>query len=399
MNPFSRRALYVVFGLGGVSFLFTLVLTFADTDPSEIPDHRANAHSRSAIGHRDAVELLRELDIPVIVSHFQSAQKATNGLLVVAEPDTGRGPELEALLASGGGATLYVLPKRTGYGDHQTRGWLRAQELLPPDEVARVLDKLGCGDGSIVRPPAPASLALGRFSAPTLAPLQLATCDGLETMIASSDGVLLGRLESGAYLLSDPDLLANHGLGAADNALLLVQILDELRAGGPVVFDETVHGGKIVPSLRHDLLRPPFLFASIAALLAACVLLWAATGRFGKPRPTAVGLAGGKRLLIENTAALVRHAGHGGQALVRYLSYNVTAVAHLTHAPPHLAGPELRHWLEQIGLARGARRRLAELEAEVAEVAALKGPRQGALAVGVAQKIAEWRRQMTEERA
>jgi hypothetical protein len=365
VSPFSRRALLVLFGLGGLSFLCALVFAFAEEDPAEIPDHRANAHSRSAIGHSDAVALLERLDIPVIVSHADSAQRARGGLLVLAEPDAEHKDRFERSIEEAIGPVLIVLPKRSGVASPEDRGVLASQTLLPAERVATFLDALPCPDGEIVR-----------GDDKDVAAPQSLRCGAVSDTVVTLDGHLT--------VLADPDLMANHGLGQGDHARRFVALVDQLRAGGPVVFDETIHGGQRATSLRHELLRPPLLYASLAALLLAAILLWSMTARFGKPLPPPPALAAGKRLLIENTAALVRLGGHVDFAVARYLQQTVQLVAQKTHAPPHLTGAPLHAWLEEIGRARGVTVRLADLD-----------PTRGTVAAAL--RIDDWRRQMTEE--
>src|SRR6185436_16030104 len=111
----------------------------------------------------------------------------------------------------------------------------------------------------------------------------------------------------------------NHGLARGDNAAIALAAIEAERpVGGVVVVDETLHGHVAAPSLWRELFDFPLSLATLSVLLALAFLLWAAMGRFGKPRPDTRPLGAGKRYLIDNTAELTRHGGHAAHALERY---------------------------------------------------------------------------------
>jgi hypothetical protein len=112
------------------------------------------------------------------------------------------------------------------------------------------------------------------------------------------------------------------------------------REHDAVVIDETLHGFGKEPSLFRSLFEFPLGLATIQALLAAAVLLWAAMGRFGAPRPPAPPLEAGKKALIGNIAALLAYGGHGAHALRRYLDGAVAEVRAALHVPAELKTAE-----------------------------------------------------------
>ncbi len=230
-----------------------------------------------------------------------------------------------------------------------------------------------------------------------------------EPIIETDDGgVLLGKLrDRQIWILADPDLIANHGIIAGDNAALVLALIDRMRSvdnttgnaddDRTVIFDETLHGNKAAPSPWHELVEMPLVLATLAGLLAACVLLWSAMGRFGAPVPARLGLEPGKGFLIANTAALIGLGGHSTHALSRYLATTVQDVAHRSHAPADLAPERLRDWLDAVGKSRKLTFGLRDLEADV-EAAGRARRRRAERVVTAALQIYDWRIQMTSER-
>jgi hypothetical protein len=152
------------------------------------------------------------------------------------------------------------------------------------------------------------------------------------------DGVLLARWNrydaETFYLLSDPDLLNNGGLGRGDNARLVLALLDELGCrGGGVLLDETLHGHTLASSSTSALLRPPLVFVTLHLVLLALALLWFANGRFGTPPSPLRARRDGKAFLIANTASLLLVGKHHEHLLQRYLTQSLREVARARQVP------------------------------------------------------------------
>jgi hypothetical protein len=193
-------------------------------------------------------------------------------------------------------------------------------------------------------------------------------------------------------VVSDPDLLATHGLGKGDNALLMVRILERLGAGNlPVVVDETLHGLEQRPSLALELLRFPLVLATLSALLVAALLAWSALVRFGRPLAPDPLLKPGRLALVESTAALLRHGGHFAHAASAYLRAARERVAQ-QHRQGGEGGDDA--WLTARAAARGKLDALRAIEARVRRLAGRK-VRGEEEAVRTAQAIHTWREEMT----
>jgi hypothetical protein len=424
---FRGRTVGWLLGAGAVSMVAALLLVVFGDDLGRPPETAAaNTFSRSAIGHRGFVEVLRRTGVPVVISQSSSGRKAAGGaLLVVLEPgnvDTvldQLGTMLDEVTTA-----LVVLPKRTGESELGNPGHLASAELVPEDAVERILDAIAgfdvgaahdSDDDGAVEPyddGAPDGDALVRDAGECRsnlerdgfgeAELRLAQPQRFRTtrtytdMDCGDEAVLaLFERDSGTdvYVLSDPDLLANHGLGDAGNAVLAVALIEHLRDGGGVIVDESLHGFRGEDSVWRSLFEFPLVLATLQAILALGALLLATTRRFGAPLPAAPPLAAGKRFLIDNIASLLHFGGHAGHTLVRYLDTTVRAVGRALHAPADLDDAGLRAWLARHGEARSIALRLADVEAEVNAVAGSRRRHLTKIALA-AERVHRWKQEM-----
>lgn len=400
---FSRTAITLVVGAIAASLVGMVLLSIFLDDIAGRPSSASDGYSVSAIGHRGLVEVLEELDIPVVVSRHASAGKSRDGVLVVAEPvvppdDADAADKLRALVTSAEVA-LVVLPKWYGTPKASNRRWLDGVAVLEDEEVAAVLEALGL-DGT-VRRTIPVATTFDDLGLGT-PDLQLAedrawvqVVDELDAMYEMDGGALLTQVDvdgTTVYILSDPDILNNAGLARPGNARFAVALIDHLRAGGPVVFDETLHGFAEEPSLWKALFRFPLALVTMHVVLLMLVVVWAGIGRFGPAKGAPPPLAAGKEYLVRNTAGLLRVAGHHAHALERYFASAIDAVKHELHAPRELAQVDVPAWLERVRAARGGTIAFAELRDEVAEAIRTRNAR---AVLAAADRVHRWRVEMT----
>lgn len=405
-GPFSRRALVWLVSISIASFATWLVVGLIAPEPADVRSAEADAYSRSAIGHRAFVELMRAQDVPVLVSRFDSGHRAgSQALLVVAEPRLDEDPvtrsrKLRQMLRDAT-RSLLVLPKRQGPEDGTHQGWLARAELVPPTAIAKALQEadvpagyaLPAGDGlqSCEGVPSSPTITQPQFLRPTGDPR-------LHALITCANGWLLAEREDPQgrrlLILSDPDVLANHGLGDGDNAAVALAILAYARRPGQaVLFDETLHGHERVPSLWRELFTFPLAVASVQGLLVVAFLVWSGLGRFGAPIPPPRSLSAGKGVLVDNTAALLRLGGHSAYTLGRYLESLKYEVARTLHAPADASPAELRDRLRRLGRRRRVTEDLGALETSVARLRDHASP-PPSVVLAVARRVHRWRQEM-----
>lgn len=351
-SPLPARALRLLLLAGAVSLLAAGWLLIRRADGASRPTVGSDSFSRSGLGHMVLRQTLAALDVPLLVSRHATLQRAGPGtLLVFAEPTFTAGDELfDELreLDAPGAAALVVLPRRRAETTPADRGRLHRAGSAPVEDVERVLEWIGIDAGIVRSRPQIWHSSLG-VPDPTLAEPQLMRGFSGRRLIWGEDGVLLGSVRLGAmqlYVLSDPDLIANHGIVDGDNAAVVVRALQELCAGERMlVLDETLHGHAQAPSVWAELGRYPLLLLPLHLLLVAALVLWAAPARFGAPLRARPAIAAGKAFLIENIAGLLAMAGPSADALRRYARARLQLVLVRMQAPDSLAKEQRLAWV------------------------------------------------------
>jgi hypothetical protein len=360
--------------------------------------------SRSAIGYAGLADVLQRLDIPVVKSRYDSLGKLTAGsVLVIAEPLPGAKTEETMRTLLKADTILLVLPKWTGQPSKQKSGWLGEAMAWPTSDVNWALH-LVAPQADVLEVDQAVWTTNVLNLAPSLeAPIRLIHGDRLQPLIGNADGMLLGRLTDRKrliWVLSDPDVISNHGLARAGNAALAVAMITRLRSGsGSVVFDETIHGFVTEPANPILLLfRFPFVMATIQAAIAIALLLWATLGRFGTPQPAPPPLSAGRQGLLENIAKLIEFTGHQEVMVRRYVLETVRDVARQLHAPRELSTAALIGWLQRVGTARGVDTDCGALIRE-AETLGESRRRNPAPLVRLARQIHRWKGEIIDGRS
>jgi hypothetical protein len=359
-------------------------------------------YSRSAIGHAGVARLLDRAGIQVTRSPLRPRQRRPpSSLVVIAEPRLVAGAEAEIRPLIATGAALLVLPKWTGRPSTDRPGWIDDAELLSAGEAERVL-RLVNGEARLVRSKDRAKWTenkLGPAPAPA-APVQLAQGGDLRPIVAAADGILVGEIRRGRWplwVLTDPDVIANHGLGRDGNAEFALALFDGLRAStGSIVFIETVRGSAADRANPARLLfQRPLVFFTAQTLLAALLLLWAATARFGAAEAAPAALQAGRQRLLRNTAELLEYAGYEATIVARYVETTIRYVAGQLRAPRGLSETATIAWLERVGRARGVTIDCAELAQTAARLRA--GRRSDRKAVAkLARDANRWKREIID---
>ena len=401
---FSRKLLIGWIAGAVVVFAISMYLMGAG-EPGGPDDTGPSTFSRSAIGHAGLAEVLQRLGVSVVKSRYNSLEKLTPGsLLVIAEPHPSRLSEESMRTLLKASTILLVLPKRGGVPSEQYPGWLREARERSPAEARWALG-LVAARAEVERERGELKWTTNTLGpAPDLvAPAQLVRGGGLQPIVASDKGMLVAELSERnrkIWILSDPDVISNHGLAREGNAALAVALIKRLLGpNGSVVFDETIHGYVAHPSSPFLLMfRFPFVVATAQALIAIVLLLWATMGRFGAPQSAPAALSAGRAGLLQNMAKLIEFTGHQQVMIARYVQETVRDVARQLHAPRGLAGEALVEWLRRVGTARGVE---IDCGALTREADALGARRRGDTSspVRLARDIHRWKGEILDGRA
>jgi hypothetical protein len=392
-SEFSPLLLIGVIVIAIGAFVLSLYLATQDAlGPS--------SYSRSAIGYAGLAEVLRRLEIPVVRSRYNSLRKAgKKGVIVVAEPR--RSEELDKItrMLTYGRKALFVLPKWTGKRNPARSGWLAEARMIPTLDAQSLLDLIKV-NGLVYREPKAVKWTVNRLGREpdVKGQIQLIKSDRLRPIVASGEGVLVGEMKISrrrVWVLSDPDVLSNHGLGKPANPVFAMALIDGVRGGeGKVVFDESVHGFISHPvSPLRMLFEFPFYVVSLQGAAGVGLLLWATMGRFGSVARPPAALAAGKQELVDNVARLMGYAGHHKVMIYRYIHSTVRDAGRQIHAPRTLDGERLVQWLQRAGAARGVRRDCAEMIQRADELIRDQGSSLGSF-VGLARDVYRWKREI-----
>ena len=384
-----RRRTVALVITGGAAFCLSMFL-FLRTDPLNRAIAGNSSYSISAIGHAALLALLRDRGYAVSINRHREGQAVTGrDLLLIIEPEPGMPParardaaasdsaereQPESLrrLLQGKAQALIALPK--WQADPRAAGqagiWRRRDHIqgasLAPQAAVQSLAQaiLKDSEARIARKSAPDRFggALGTFDVLIEDP-QLITSTNLEPLAANAGGILVGQIPGTRIaVLSDPDLIANHGLPLGGNALLALTLIDHLLPpGGSLHVDEALHGFAVVPSLPALLFQPPFLAATLLALAALAALAWMGTARLGAPvAPSRAGLAG-NILLMRNAGRLLAASGNDVYIAERYADAVIDEASRRFHLPQ---GPgnriRSRSALQRIARRSGVKRSLPD---------------------------------------
>jgi hypothetical protein len=412
-KPFISPA--IATGLVIVSML-SLVAYFALS--AYAPDFRndsdggAHALSKSAVGFEGLRVLLDSADIPNAIDRGLPQHARPNpdrsmplhpGLLILTPPaelaDTVSINRLVFPLNSR--PRLIILPKWIVGSDPMAFG--RVLKITPLGHAAvenivhpfstksRVAQRKG------ILPPELASLDANFVTVPEhLAPIDslqsISGYDWTPLVVSRNGSIVLAKYQFGPlYILADPDLMNTHGLHDLPTAAFALAVIRRLReGGGPVVFDVTLNGFGRAPSLLRAAFEPPFLGATLCAILAAMLIAVHAAIRFGSPPLESTVYARGKQALATNAADMIR----------------------MLHREPHMAARYAQTTRNLVLRALGVRRQIGSLESDALFNALQRGDRasfSNLLAaaehvnnrsdlVDLARKLYEWRQEILHAR-
>lgn len=357
---FSVRLAAGWLAAAALTFAFSFYFMTRGTGSAhDADDTGPTIYSKSALGYATLYHMLPRLGIPVGVSTAAAGPPADAAVVVIAEPnrDAAAVARIREDLRRAP-AVLLILPKRAGEPDRRRHDRVRSAALLP---LSRAQDVLALVDPSAtvdryataqlwnVHEPVSAAPRVGRP--------QLASSTRMKALLQTADGILVGGIGNDAWrvvVVTDPDIVENHGIAKGDNALIAATIVRSLRGGraGRVVFDETPHGIIARPfSALRLLFGFPFAFVTAQVALAAALLLWSGSARFGAPRPREATLPLGKRSLIESGSRLLEHAAQIPFLIERYAEAVLRETAQAVNAPRGLARDELVAWFARTGRA------------------------------------------------
>ena len=354
-GAFNPATMLLITIIGALAFVAMLVLGAYAPDLRSGHNGGSHALSNAATGFSGLVRMAQETGrSPTIV---RTESELRNEDLAVITPEHGATNLSKILEMRGARATLIVLPKWLTMADPQQSGWVRVAELLPPEDPARTLYPTnplnisrakGHGEPLVnTDQTAPADL---RFRAPAV--MQTMSGKGLQPLVTTPSGaIVLAKLGGGnLYVLSDPDLINNHGMGDEQQAKSALALLDYLNSTGAdgVLFDVTANGLGHSRSPLKLAFDPPFLAVTLTIFAAMLLAAWQALVRFGPVQQRERAIAFGKAALVDNSAALIRKARREAHLGSRYVDVIRDRAVGLFRLPANLDPQTLSARLEAL---------------------------------------------------
>jgi hypothetical protein len=402
-RTFSARMVAALVLISAFSLLAVMALSAYAPELRSTDNPEANAFSKSAIGFSALLRLLQDCDIPVKISRGATHEQISQASLTILAPTLANsaGQLREAGLP---GARLFILPKWTAMPDPLRSDWVMKVSTLEAKLITgNILDPLTT-KSALSRRAGNVRIAL-KAPLPSFHPeippktgkidsLQTISGPGLSTLVrdAKGDAVLAQIAGTQTYILADPDLMNTQGIHDLSTARAAIALIQQMRVGnGPVVFDVTLNGYGSSPNFFGLAFRPPFLGATICALLTAFLIGLHAMSRFGTPAAPPPAFALGKEALAGNTADLIRVMGREPAMARRYAQVTRNIVLKAAGVRRDLSAEQVQILFKGLERDLPAEERFAALAAESAQ------PSTRAHMLGVAQRLYQWRRGITHE--
>ncbi|ANM29830.1 hypothetical protein ABI59_09940 [Acidobacteria bacterium Mor1] len=409
-SSFGGRALGWLIGLAGVSLFLALLLTAFADDLGDPESSGPNGFSRSALGHRAFLGFLERIGMEVSLRRTDRISMLSPDTLALALDPPPRSTEtndddpFQRLIDGAEAAQAPVLitaPKWAPAQLSTNPRFLRRVALIPANIATSTLSPFD-EDLAVIRRRTPTTCKAGdRAFRVELRSAQLFMQSDEFEVLAECDGYPLAVLldeawgEGPVYALSDPDLLNNHGLGRAEHADLLHDLLVRQIGLSTIIVDETIHGFQRSDSLLEEMVRFPLAFVTIHVSILLGLLVWGGFRRFGKPRKVGEALDQGKRILVDNTANLLTLAAEHGESLRLYHRYCMRDVARYYYLAPDLPHDQVVARLADIGGSRGVTESIERLDREIRELIKTR-QRKPDRTVRLGARLDQWRNEMTD---
>ena len=360
-GAFSRTAAVAIVLVGVFTFCAFVVLSAYAPALREGDDGGGHALSKSAVGYAFLAALLEETGVAVLAPRG-GVPDTRDGALVYTPRNAGAMEALGALDPFQ--ITVVIPPKWITRPDPNRPGWARRVGAAPSSPLLMTMGeqevsiaferRTETSDVIVEAADATGALVLRTIPSRNIGAIEnlqyIAPDETLEPILTARNGdILFAKVRDlPLYVLSDADLANTQGLANEDRAKVTAIFFDYVRAGGPVVFDLSLHGVERTRNIVRLALEPPFLAATLCALFAILLLALKAAARFGPARAPVRPFEAGKAALADNSAALIRMARREAAFGPRYADMTRRRIAHAIGAPRHMAPEALDALIDKI---------------------------------------------------
>ncbi|MDR2386019.1 MAG: hypothetical protein LBE80_00355 [Deltaproteobacteria bacterium] len=203
--------------------------------------------------------------------------------------------------------------------------------------------------------------------------LKLADKSDLESLVSTPKGDLLVRRQTDqliVYLISDPDVANNLGLGQKNNAEFILKVIKNIYQQEGLSGDLSFIKMDMADFLKSSnpnpffgpLLEYPFNIISILTVLTALLFFGALGKRFGGIGQVTLEMGFGKSKLIDNSAKLMARPNLLPYALEAYQKMTLSWAEKTFHLPRQ-SNIDSRRWLDKVAAAKGLKTSLSSIMA------------------------------------
>lgn len=340
-----------------LSFIFSLYLSFGSPQVTEDYKVGSSQKSVSAIGYNALYNFLL-LDHKIVYPEARFAPRRT-GLLLLNEPNLKNLSTVELSEFLNANRILLILPKWEGKRSTKNKREIESVYLYNEDSLNLLLGMV-FDEGRLAR------LHEGKQLQPTIVycsknsfntknfvlnlPHQFVQSSEIASLIETPEGVLFGKIKgrkNDLWILTDPDLLSNHGLDNNANAYLVKEIMDHVMGSDKtIIFDQAIFGKKESENIINQLFRLPSSLITIFLLFFMVICFWAGIRPLEKGKTEDIALKFNQQRLIQNTAHLLSENEYSHFDIgMRYYRTLLRHAASSLYAPAGLAMEEMEIWL------------------------------------------------------
>ena len=353
-QPFNAKLVLGLVAAGIVAFGAFMLLAAYAGDFRSGRDGRAHALSVSATGFNGIVDLIGYSGGQTQLIRSEAELESEDLLVIAVEPATAPAALKAVLDRRGAKATLLVLPKWLTAPDKKRSGWVHSVGTFDERMLAALLAPVH--DIEIVQPRQARGSAAGSewLEGITVAlpkRPQFVAGEDVIPLLSAPEGALLAQLgDRPLWLLSDPDILNNHGLKDPRTARAALQMLEALNStdAETISFDLTLNGFGKQPNALKLAFEPPFLALTLSLFVAALLAGLHGAFRFGPEERDERAIAFGKAALVENSSGLIKLARREHRLGGAYADVIAEDAARASGAPPNLQAGELEAYLDRL---------------------------------------------------
>lgn len=351
----SRHLFAIVVLLFCTSFLLSLYFSFGSTSKEKDFEKSKSPSSYNACGYHALETFLKENDWKV--RNSKTFRNRNEGFIILNEPKY-ESIENENLLTSYSNSKVLFIPAKYNCIDEKgSEKKIEKTELIAARDFNNTIEE--SFSSTVLTRIRSFNTSYNQFSINNFRinnPVQLIQSYDIEPYISSPQGILLGKSKTNEsfWILSDPDLLNNHGLDNGDNAKLVLEILDLIAGNNKeVTFISKLSKKDNKTNILNGLFVFPGFIMFIFMLFLFAIALWSSLQSFNFDSPKNRAYQFHKQRIIANTAQLLTENNFSTAEIgKRYFEIMLQYAVEQLYIPKGLTRQEKIQWLNKFKVVR-----------------------------------------------